>query len=124
MPFVFPEFPERLPMHHSGSGRALSRACLSLAVALAWLAACSAHAQEPMSLEPDPRWRPTNLQHDCARRTAACVAVGGTGNPSGPPKIDADQLRRRNLALIAASSLSVGLYGWKNGGAMASATRC
>jgi len=66
-----------------------------------------------MSLELDSRWRPSNLQQNCARRVAACVAVDGAGNTSARPDIDANQLRRRNLALIAASSLSIGLYGWK-----------
>lgn len=66
-----------------------------------------------MSLEPDRRWRPSNMQQDCARRAAACVAVDGAASASTGPEIDAGQLRRRNLALIAASSLSVGLYGWK-----------
>lgn len=47
------------------------------------------------------------------RRTAACVAVDGISHDDSRADIDADQLRRRNLALITGSSLSVGLYGWR-----------
>ena len=64
-------------------------------------------------MEANPHWPADNLRPDCARRTAACVAVDGTVSPNGFVQIDDGRLRRHNLALIAASSLSVGLYGWR-----------
>jgi hypothetical protein len=113
MPSLFPVHPKRLQIRHFG-WRGLCRPCgQPAAVALAWLLACAAQAQEPLSLEPDQRWLPSNLQQDCARRTAACVAVDGVSEASAHPGTDAEQLRRRNLALIAGSTLSVGLYGWR-----------
>jgi hypothetical protein len=113
MPSLFPDHPKRLQIRRFALSRLYRSRCQPAAVALAWLLACSAQAQEPLSLEPGQRWLPSNLQQDCSRRTAACVAVDGVSEASAHPGTDADQLRRRNLALIAGSTLPVGLYGWK-----------
>ena len=83
------------------------------------MSALPAHAQEPLSLQPSQRWSPSNLQQDCQRRAAACVAVDGAGGESTRASPDAVQLQRRNLALIVGSTMAVGLYGqrkwWRDG---------
>ena len=116
---LFSAYAERLRFRRLALSGSVPHSRHLFAAAAVFLSALPAHAQEPLTLEPSQRWRPSNMQQDCQRRAAACVAVDGAGGESMRAVPDAEQLQRRNLALIVGSTMAVGLYGqrkwWRDG---------